>query len=234
MSNSGKSVVITAKWSTTQPSLTGGPLSDGYSFAQIHFHWGSSSEGSQHTVDGAQLPLEMHALFFKNSYENLEEALKHVDGTIVLVYFYQINYSDSEKLQKVFGNVFGPFEAKSSILMEPFLLTDLLLPFEGDYYAYWGMIGSNQVQWFITREVQHLSFKQLTFFQKLLFDDQQRRITRNFKTVQLQQSSHKLFHINPTYKTTNSTLSPIMQALEEQKQRKQLAQEASIYFIFDK
>lgn len=46
-------VIVSAKWATERPYLTGGPLKDSYVFSQIHFHWGSDErEGSEHTVRG--------------------------------------------------------------------------------------------------------------------------------------------------------------------------------------
>ena len=226
--------MITARWDTDRPFLSGGPLSDKYIFSQIHFHWGrNASEGSEHSVDGSPLPLEMHAAFYKNSYGSPEEALQHTDGMICLAYLYKINYNNSEKLENIFGDVIGTLEAKSFRPLEPFMISDLLIPFESDYYLYWGTIGSSKVQWLITREVQHLSLQQLKFFHGLLHDDQKRPITRNYHAIQPKQANHRLFHVNPIHKTTNSTLSPIMPALEEQKWKARLAQEAAKFFIFD-
>ena len=38
----------------------GGSLPDYYSFDQLHFHWGETyDEGSEHTIDGHQYPLEV-------------------------------------------------------------------------------------------------------------------------------------------------------------------------------
>lgn len=47
-------------------------------------------EGSEHTIDGAQQPLEMHAVFFKSCYLTQEAALKEKDGIVVLAYFFRV------------------------------------------------------------------------------------------------------------------------------------------------
>ena len=40
--------------------MSGGDLPEDYIFAQLHFHWGTTdSEGSEHTVDGHEYPLEV-------------------------------------------------------------------------------------------------------------------------------------------------------------------------------
>ena len=41
-------------------TLSGGDLPEEYVFAQLHFHWGSTdADGSEHTVDGQEYPLEV-------------------------------------------------------------------------------------------------------------------------------------------------------------------------------
>ena len=44
-------------------NMSGGSLPGKFTFAQIHFHWGNSStEGSEHIVDGKAYPLEVSRL----------------------------------------------------------------------------------------------------------------------------------------------------------------------------
>ena len=41
-------------------TLSGGGLPEDFTFEQLHFHWGASdTTGSEHTLDGAQYPLEV-------------------------------------------------------------------------------------------------------------------------------------------------------------------------------
>lgn len=49
-------------------------------------------EGSEHTVDGGQQPLEMHVVHFKSCYLTQEAALKEKDGIVVLAYFFRVRY----------------------------------------------------------------------------------------------------------------------------------------------
>lgn len=85
-------VILSAKWYQERPFLSNGPLSGNYVFSQLHFHWGvNNMEGSEHTVDGAQQPLEMHVVFFKSCYLTQEAALKEKDGIAVLAYFFKVN-----------------------------------------------------------------------------------------------------------------------------------------------
>lgn len=46
-------VILSGKWKSQRPYLTGGPLEGNYVFSQVHFHWGpNDSKGSEHTVSG--------------------------------------------------------------------------------------------------------------------------------------------------------------------------------------
>lgn len=42
-------------------TISGGGLPGRYRALQLHFHWGSPAQnGSEHTLDGRQLPMEVH------------------------------------------------------------------------------------------------------------------------------------------------------------------------------
>ena len=65
------------------PSITSGGLSDTFLAAQFHFHWGSiDTQGSEHTLNGKQFPLEVRnsfrnqSLFLEFSFEIMAFPLK--------------------------------------------------------------------------------------------------------------------------------------------------------------
>lgn len=90
-------VIISAKWHQERPFLRGGPFIGNYVFSQMHFHWGEDNrEGSEHTVDGTRLPLEMHVVYFKSCYLTQEAALRKPDGVAILVYFYKVPFCYSK------------------------------------------------------------------------------------------------------------------------------------------
>ncbi|XP_068978388.1 carbonic anhydrase 2-like [Bombus flavifrons] len=79
-------VILSAKWPQGRPYLSGGPYEGNYTFAQVHFHWGENEmKGSEHTVDGASMAMELHVACFKEEYETLELALRRPSGVTVLV-----------------------------------------------------------------------------------------------------------------------------------------------------
>uniref|UniRef100_A0AAG5CY20 Carbonic anhydrase n=1 Tax=Anopheles atroparvus TaxID=41427 RepID=A0AAG5CY20_ANOAO len=84
--NEGYSVKFTPRWNgRTRPVLRGGPLKTPYVFEQLHFHWGpTNTEGSEHTLDGKQFPLEVHLVFYNGLYESFDKAKSEVDGLAVL------------------------------------------------------------------------------------------------------------------------------------------------------
>lgn len=168
-------------------------------------------EGSEHTIDGNRLPLEMHAVFFKSLYQNQNEALEHPDGIITLAYFFQIKSNHSSSLHRFLSEVDQIKMADTAVLIEPFLLTDLLYPFENDYFFYNGIISSKEtshhITWLITREVSFISFEQLGLF-RYLMDRHLRPIYRNFREIS-PKSNNRLIHVNPANKFTNTTLSTV-------------------------
>lgn len=62
---------------TVKPTITGGPLgTNTYGLSHIDFHFGSvSTQGSEHTIDGNQSPMEMEMVFFDSAFSDHTAAL---------------------------------------------------------------------------------------------------------------------------------------------------------------
>ena len=55
--------------------MSGGDLPEDYIFAQLHFHWGTTdADGSEHTVDGHEYPLEVR-IHSNNVYKYVRHAV---------------------------------------------------------------------------------------------------------------------------------------------------------------
>ncbi|XP_044034699.1 carbonic anhydrase XVb [Siniperca chuatsi] len=70
--------------------ISGGDLSEAYDSLQFHLHWGngSSSPGSEHTVDGKRYPMELHIVNIKSSYKgNTTQAIADSTGLAALGFF---------------------------------------------------------------------------------------------------------------------------------------------------
>ncbi|XP_031771295.1 carbonic anhydrase 2-like [Apis florea] len=94
ITNTGFTVILSAKWQQGSPYLCKGPLEGNYVFAQVHFHWGENEmRGSEHFVDGASMPMELHVVHYKEEYETLDLALRRPNGVTIIVYFCKVTYS---------------------------------------------------------------------------------------------------------------------------------------------
>ncbi|XP_067286089.1 carbonic anhydrase 4-like [Pseudorasbora parva] len=82
ISNSGDSVVVNLN--DDKMAVQGGDLPGLYNTTQFHLHWGngSSSPGSEHTVDGKQYPIELHIVNVHSKYNgSVGAALAANDST---------------------------------------------------------------------------------------------------------------------------------------------------------
>ncbi|TSK14512.1 Transient receptor potential cation channel subfamily M member 4 [Bagarius yarrelli] len=84
--NTGKSVIVDLD--DELMSVSGGGLQTKYNAAQFHIHWGTgiTVNGSEHTVDGKQYPMELHIVNIRSDLTP-EEAGKNSTGYAVLGFF---------------------------------------------------------------------------------------------------------------------------------------------------
>ena len=74
------------------PVLYGGPLSEGYVFEFIHFHWAlNDGQGSEHFLSGQSFDLEMHIGHRNAKYRDMGEAAQYEDGVVVLAFFSRVS-----------------------------------------------------------------------------------------------------------------------------------------------
>ncbi|XP_062331294.1 carbonic anhydrase XVb [Osmerus eperlanus] len=85
--NKGKTVQVDL---ANGVQVSGGGLTEAYDSLQFHLHWGngSSSPGSEHTVDGKAFPMELHVVNIKSSLNrNTTLAVKDPSGLAALGFF---------------------------------------------------------------------------------------------------------------------------------------------------
>ncbi|XP_075231721.1 putative carbonic anhydrase 5 [Lycorma delicatula] len=91
IANTGQTVIVSGTWQKNRPRISGGPLLTTYTFSQLHYHWGSDNTyGSEHSYNDKKVPLEMHAVFLKESCKKQEDALAEKDGAVVVSYAYKV------------------------------------------------------------------------------------------------------------------------------------------------
>jgi len=91
LKNNGHTIVWTP--TTAMGELTMPLLSGTYKFHSFHFHWGShEQQGSEHTINGRALPMELHLVHFNKKYTDLAEAVTKEDGIAVIAILFQVSY----------------------------------------------------------------------------------------------------------------------------------------------
>lgn len=211
--NTGHTLIVSAKWLQERPYLSGGPFRGKYVFSQLHFHWGKDNmEGSEHTVDGTPHPLEMHVVYFKSCYLTQEASLKKRDGMAVLAYFFKLQEVDNPKVQILINALLQVQKPHKSIKLDPPLpLNFIVRPFKNDYYCYWGSVTTTAcihlILWLLSRQPIGISIGQCEQFRTMI-DANDKPLLSNFRELQIRNPSNPVFHCNPS-RSTYSTLLPI-------------------------
>ncbi|KOC65732.1 Carbonic anhydrase 13 [Habropoda laboriosa] len=166
ITNTGYTVILSAKWQQENHYISGGPFTGNYAFSHIHFHWGENEmNGSEHAVDGASMPMELHAVYFKDEYETLESALRRPNGITILVYFFKLQAGPNQFLEEIIKNLAVIRTAHSSVRIVPLNLSNILRPFTQDYFLYWGSIitirNVYSILWITSREPIGISTEQI-------------------------------------------------------------------------
>uniref|UniRef100_A0A8V5GPQ4 Uncharacterized protein n=1 Tax=Melopsittacus undulatus TaxID=13146 RepID=A0A8V5GPQ4_MELUD len=150
-------------------STSGGGLPGRYRALQLHFHWGSpAGNGSEHTLDGWQLPMEMHIVHMNAKYRTLAEAKGHPNGLAVLGFFFQVGLQLLEGGDPVLGKVPTSHRTGDSVDLASTFRLGTLLPHAGrlsGYYRYQGSLTtpdcSEVVIWTIFEEPVEIGREQV-------------------------------------------------------------------------
>uniref|UniRef100_A0A8U8BNJ8 carbonic anhydrase n=1 Tax=Geospiza parvula TaxID=87175 RepID=A0A8U8BNJ8_GEOPR len=157
-------------------TVSGGGLPGRYRALQLHFHWGSpAGNGSEHTLDGRQLPMEMHIVHMNAMYQTLAEAKGHPNGLAVLGFFFQVGLQGPSRtwvLAVQLGELSAPScrTGDSVDLASTFRLSTLLPPAPrlSGYYRYQGSLTtpdcSEAVVWTVFEEPVEIGREQVLAF----------------------------------------------------------------------
>ncbi|XP_071444053.1 carbonic anhydrase 2-like [Hetaerina americana] len=200
VTNTGSTVIVSAKWMTERPYLLGGPFRGSYVFSQIHFHWGAGNgEGAEHSMMGESFPFEMHVAHFKTTYKNQERALREADGTAIVGYLFMLDSEDNTDLNPILRALPHVKEPRTSIDLPPMALASVgVKAFEDDYFFYYGSKEvSNQhcpVMWIIWPNPLRISSSQVCLFREILSKSGD-AIERNFRPPRLAEESKCMYFI---------------------------------------
>ncbi|KAF4106913.1 carbonic anhydrase 7-like [Onychostoma macrolepis] len=197
--NSGDSVVVNLD--DEKIKVQGGALPGVYNTKQFHLHWGngSSSPGSEHTVDGKQYPMELHIVSVHSKYNrSVSAALAAKDSTALAVLgFFIEGTSEANKtkswdiLTSYLKNISNS-GGQTSDIMNQITLNSLI---EGvdrtKYYRYQGSLTTpscnEAVIWTVFKEPVKVSQNFINRFSTtVLFKDPNASVlnTNNFRGVQ--------------------------------------------------
>uniref|UniRef100_A0A8C0HJA7 Alpha-carbonic anhydrase domain-containing protein n=1 Tax=Buteo japonicus TaxID=224669 RepID=A0A8C0HJA7_9AVES len=147
-------------------TISGGGLPSRYRALQLHFHWGSpAGNGSEHTLDGRQLPMELHIVHINVKYRTLAEAKGHPNGLAVLGFFFQVGLWG---LMLPAGGLPMSHPAGDSVDLASTFRLSTLLPRAGQlsgYYRYQGSLTtpdcSEVVVWTVFEEPVEIGREQV-------------------------------------------------------------------------
>jgi peroxidase len=138
-----------------------------YVFKSAHFHWGTTdAKGSEHTVDGTQLPLEMHMVHVGPNGE-----------LAVLGFLFEIGTSINQDLAKIIEGI--AISDKNTKIQNSLKLQDVMLSGSAEtdlskleYYNYLGSLTTppctENVQWTVYKHKIRIGSTQIAEFRKLV------------------------------------------------------------------
>ncbi|CAB0032454.1 unnamed protein product [Trichogramma brassicae] len=193
----GAHALLHAPNSSEQAYMSGGPLKGIYAFEQLHFHWGENDlEGSEDLINNHSFAMELHAVFYKDQYGSINEAVKYPDGLAVLAFFFEAEASD--RLNPTFHPIVAALpkieKVGSEIQLHQSMRLEHLLNPAGplsdrmqNYFTYNGSLTtppcSEVVVWIDFKHPLYLSHSQLESFRSISSSEGQ-KLTHNFRPVQ--------------------------------------------------
>merc|ERR1712110_610699 len=196
--NNGHSLQFTLDdESASKTQLKGQYINSTYQLAQVHFHWGSKAEqGSEHTFQGKQSSLEMHAFHLNTQYE-MDDAGNHPDGYLVVgILFNEFHpMTEFDPIHKLLGKYFQRYiklsqnaveapEMKAKFSVEPFLAMSNVAESHYQYHGSLTTPGCNEsVTWVLAPKILGVTPRAMKFLRQLKTDDGE-PLVNNFRPVQ--------------------------------------------------
>ncbi|KAG8226538.1 hypothetical protein J437_LFUL007879 [Ladona fulva] len=183
LTNNGHTVMVSPKDEDSDDvKVKGGPLKGAYVFKQMHFHWGmNDSLGSEDSINNQSFPMELHMVFWKESYGSYEKAIEHKDGLTVMAFFYEITMNTNKAYKPLISALEEVKGNHSNKHMEDLPALKKLLPQDRvHYYYYQGSLTTPPcdeiVTWIDFTESIPLSPDQVNQFRRIM--DQNHRPTQ--------------------------------------------------------
>ncbi|KAF7705026.1 hypothetical protein HF521_020312 [Silurus meridionalis] len=192
MANTGRDVKVTLN--QDQMVVQGGALPGIYHSQHFHFHWGngSSTPGSEHTINSRRFSMELHIVNIKAGYSSTVSVLKDPKGVAVLGFFVEATRDTGKPnswktLTSYLANI---SKAGDSVTITENLTMDSLL--EGvdrtKYYRYLGSLTTppcnEAVVWTVFKDPIKVSHDLVNLFSASVYFNKTRTphlMTNNFR-----------------------------------------------------
>jgi carbonic anhydrase len=168
--------------------MSGADLFATFTLAQFPFHWGNtSSTGSEHTVDGKPVPLEIHFVHWNaDKYSSYTEASNHSDGLAVLAVLVNVGNTGNSYLGQLTNYISNVTFFGNSTLVPSFPVSNLI-PADRSYWRYSGSLTTpacyQSVTWTVLQQPIYITETQLSEFRKI-HSKEGELLTYNYRPTQ--------------------------------------------------
>uniref|UniRef100_H3A5Q0 Carbonic anhydrase n=1 Tax=Latimeria chalumnae TaxID=7897 RepID=H3A5Q0_LATCH len=193
--NNGHAVQVNVEGNTIMGyiNISGAGLPNTFRALQFHFHWGNATQnGSEHTLDKEQYPMELHIVHINAKYNKIIDAKKDPNGLAVLGFFYQNNDASNSNYNTIVASLKNvSYKGDEVDLASTFRLDSLLPPVQklSRYYRYRGSLTTpdckEAVIWTVFEEPIQISQSQYNEFVNTVFfsarGETEMRMQNNFR-----------------------------------------------------